>query len=72
MLRASLGRKPESLVLVSMSLCPISFQIRVLMQGIHGKDTSAASDIEDNLVLEDMLVVDDRPHVGSRADFILL
>lgn len=39
---------------------------------IHGKDTSAAANIENNLVLENVLVLDDSVHVRPRAHFIFL
>lgn len=38
----------------------------------HGEDAGAAADVEDHLVLEDVLVLDDRVHVRPRADLIFL
>lgn len=39
---------------------------------VHGEDGSAAANIEDDLVLEDVLVLNDGVHVGARADLIFL
>lgn len=39
---------------------------------LHGEDGSAAADIENNLVLEEMTVLSDGVHVGPRADLVFL
>lgn len=38
---------------------------------VHGEDTSTATDIENDLVLEKVLVLDDRVHVRLGSDLVL-
>ena len=39
---------------------------------VHAQDGCTASDVQDDLVLEDVFVVVDGVAVGARADFIFL
>lgn len=39
---------------------------------LHGQDASTTSNIKDNLVFEQVLVLDNGVHVGSGSDFVFL
>lgn len=41
-------------------------------RNVHGENAGSASNIENDLVFEDMLVLNNGIHVGPRADFIFL
>lgn len=41
-------------------------------KNLHGQNGGTAANVENDLVLEKVLVLDDRVHVGSRANLIFL
>jgi hypothetical protein len=43
-----------------------------MASNLHGKNGSTAANIENDLVLEQVLVLDNSVHVGSRANLIFL